>query len=766
MHPAVDQATRQSPSRQARHVLLSGLSHSALAAQLVGGLLFGALLVSSGSAQTAPQAGASGTTVELAPIEVSGEGQSDAAPSGAAQNAGTTGTGLGKVPAAYAGGQVAQGGSLGILGTQSVLNTPFSTVNFTEKLIQDQQARTAADTLINDSSVRLTTGANGFDDTFQIRGFQVSSGDVGFNGLYGLIPSNRVNSQYIERIQLLKGPAAFINGIPPGGSVGGSVNIISKRAVDEAFAVVTPEFISEGNFGTRLDTSRRFGDNKEWGVRFNGVVRKGEASIEDGDLESAVAALSVDYNGERFRWALDAITQNDNTENFRPQMTIQPTVPFIPRPPDARSNWYPGTELEQHDNTIASFAEFDVTDWLTAYAGYGHREGENYQTFPDSRVRGFTSGADQFGNFRLVNAFYDSYSSTDSGNVGLKAKFDTGFIKHSMNVVFTGFSREDGNAYVANTPAQSVPSNIYNPAPLPAVTGQRLGPNKATETTLTSYAVVDTMSFLDDRILLTGGVRQQNIEQRSFSTATGLQTSLYESDALTPLAGIVVKPWENISVYANYAEGLTQGAIAGAAYTNQGEILAPFKSDQQEVGVKVDWGNITTTAALFQISRPSQITTASGALAYDGEQRNRGLELSAYGEIIPGLRGLASVTFLNPELTAPADPLQRGNDAAGVPDLTASAGLEWDTPWVEGLSLNGRVIYTSGAYLTADNTLRFPDATRVDLGTRYETTIQDTPVTARFNVENVFDENYWLTQGNFVTVASPRTFIASVAMKF
>lgn len=110
------------------------------------------------------------------------------------------------------------------------MDTPFSTVNYTSDLIENQQARTAADTLINDASVRLTTGSNGFDDTFQIRGYAVGSGDVGFNGMYGLVSSNRVPAQIVERIELLKGPGALVNGISPGGSIGGGINILSKRA--------------------------------------------------------------------------------------------------------------------------------------------------------------------------------------------------------------------------------------------------------------------------------------------------------------------------------------------------------------------------------------------------------------------------------------------------------------------------------------------------------------------------------------------------------
>ncbi len=52
-------------------------------------------------------------------------------------------------------------------------------------------------------------------------------------------------------------------------------------------------------------------------------------------------------------------------------------------------------------------------------------------------------------------------------------------------------------------------------------------------------------------------------------------------------------------------------------------------------------------------------------------------------------------------------------------------------------SLNGRVIYTSGSYLTTANRLRFPDWTRFDVGLRYATIFYDRPVTLRFNVENV-----------------------------
>ncbi|MBI5130436.1 MAG: TonB-dependent receptor [Rhodopseudomonas palustris] len=666
---------------------------------------------------------------------------------------------IGAPAPAYAGGQVARGGTLGLLGSTSVMNTPFSTVNFTSQLIENQQARTAADTLINDASVRTTTGANGFDDTFQIRGFEVRATDVGLNGLYGLASSQRVPAQIIERIELLKGPGALINGIAPGNSIGGGINIVTKRATEQDFARLTPFFMSSAHYGVHLETSRRFGANKEWGVRFNGVGQNGEASINDGNFRSGLGALAIDYRGERFRWTLDAFSQNDDTDNFRPQVSLSSIGNVIPAAPDARSNWYPGTKLRQKDNTIATAAEYDLTDWLTAYAGVGYREGSNYQTFPTS-----ATAVDALGNFTVRNTYYDSYTKTVSGNVGLRSQFDTGFIHHKLNFVYTGYQQEFGYAYIVGN---TVASNIYNPSPLPSITAARTAPQHSQDTTLQSAAVVDTMSFLNDTVLLTGGVRQQNVKQDSFSTTTGAFTSGYDASATSPLGGIVVKPWQNVSLYANYAEGLSQGSIVGPGFANTGAVLAPYKSKQQEAGVKVDWGVITTTAAVFQIQRPSLITTAANARLYDGEQRNRGVELSVYGLILPNLRGMASATFLKPELTNPSNPLERGNDAAGVPDKTFSASLDWDTPWVRGLALNGRVIYTSGSYLTTANTVRFPDWTRLDIGARYTTTaLTGKPVTFRANIENVTGENYWLTTGTYVTVGAPRTYVLSAAFDF
>lgn len=671
-----------------------------------------------------------------------------------------TGNAAANLQRPYAGGQVARGGSLGLLGSQNAMDVPFSTTNYTSVLLEDQQARTLADVVVNDASVRMSTGSTGFDDTFQIRGFAVSATDVGLNGLYGLISQNRVPAQLVERVEILKGPGALINGIAPSGSVGGGINIVSKRAENEPLTRLTGIYTGTSNLGLGVDVGRRFGLDNSWGVRFNGLVRNGEATIAGSDQETALGALGVDYRGNGLRWSLDAIVQRDDTDNFRPQISLDNAISEIPEPPNARTNFYPGTTLVQKDSTIATRLEYDITDALTAYSSIGYRDGTNDQVFPTT-VR--TAPVNAAGDFRVQNNYYDSYTKTLSANAGLRWRFDTAGIGHTLTTAVTEMRQEGGNAYITGGTAGS---NIYNPSPLPAITAARTDPAKASDTTLRSFAIADTLSFMQDRLLITLGARNQNVEVQSFNTATGARTTRYDESAVAPLAGIVFKPMNNVSVYGNYTEGLTRGVIVGPTYANRDEALAPYESKQYEAGVKVDWGRVTTTAAVYQIERPSaQADLATNVYGYFGEQRNRGLELSAYGEIKRGLRGMASIAFVDPKLVSTTPATQNGNDAAGVPDKTATLGLDWDTP-VSGLALNGRAIYTSGAYLNNANTQRFDSWTRYDIGARFTTMMAGKPVVLRAAIENVFDKKYWLTTGTYVTVGSPRTAVVSASIDF
>lgn len=674
---------------------------------------------------------------------------------------------LGDLSAPYAGGQVATGGSLGLLGAEDVMDSPFSTVNYTADLLYDQQARTLADVVVNDASVRTLTSAGGFGEDFQIRGFPVGSADVSVNGLYGLVSSSRVPVQILERVEVLKGPGTLMRGIPPNGSVGGSINVVTKRADDEPLTRVTATYATQKNLTAQLDLGRRFGEDNAWGIRFNGVMRGGEASTRDGEQKLGMTALGLDYRGERLRWSMDAIHQEDVLENIRSQLGFQSDVTELPDPPDGRTNFYPGTRLTQRDSTIMSRLEYDITDSMTAHVGMGYRDGTNRQIFPVNVVPGDPpnrQSADADGNFSVMTTYYDSYSKTFSSDAGLTADFSTGAIDHRLALGVTYMDQELGNAYSPGT--IDVPSNIYDPAPLPPGPAERLSPERASVTKLTSFAMSDTLAFAQDRVLLTVGARRQTVDVDSYDTATGAKSNGYRASAVSPVAGIVVKPLDYVSVYGNFTEGLTRGTVVGPSYANQGAVLKPYKSKQYEAGVKVDWGDITTTVALWQIARPAAQADANNVYGYFGEQRNRGVELTAYGELLPGLRLMASAAFTEGKLTKTQNGVDEGNRAPGVPSRTYNLGLDWDTPWVEGLSLNGRVMHTSAVYLNNANTLRLPSLTRFDVGARYRTKVAGKPVVLRANIENLTDKHYWLASNSFATNGAGRTFMLSASVNF
>src|SRR5690606_9157596 len=110
----------------------------------------------------------------------------------------------------------------------------FNQTSYTSKKLQDQQARTVTDTLIDDPSVR-TRGTDGqlTGSDLWIRGFYVVNSSIAYGGLYGLLPYYSTMAEVAERVEVLKGPSVMLNGMPPVTSIGGTINIIPKRASDE-----------------------------------------------------------------------------------------------------------------------------------------------------------------------------------------------------------------------------------------------------------------------------------------------------------------------------------------------------------------------------------------------------------------------------------------------------------------------------------------------------------------------------------------------------
>jgi iron complex outermembrane receptor protein len=664
----------------------------------------------------------------------------------------------GDLPAPYAGGQVARGGSIGVLGTSNVMNQPFDTTNYTEQMIRDTQARTIADVVTNNASVRTEQSSGGFGDVFQIRGFDVQPTDVALNGLYGMVSAARVPVNLLERVEVLEGPGSLMYGMGPGGSVGGAINIVTKRADDTPLTRLTALYQTKGQFGIAADVGRRFGDEGQWGIRFNGQIKDGQTGIAHGNQLQGDSAIGLDYRGKQLRWSFDAYNVSENTDEFRSQIGFG-TATAVPAVPSAYNNLYPGSKLKLRDSAVMTRAEYDINRYVTVYGAAGEHYGTSEQNFP------FASGMTAAGAFDVANGYYDQYTRTKTVDAGLRFHFDTFGVKHTLVTGVTSLNQEIGYFYALSS--DSVASNLYSPTPLAPVGVLRGDMQRSSQTRLNSQQVIDTMSFLNDRVLITGGFRRQTIGQDNYDPTTGTQQSSIDQQAITPLAGIVVKPLSNISVYGNFTSGLSNGGTAPAGTANAGQAFAPYKSNQYEAGVKADWGRVMTSAAIFQISQPNAVTDpTTNIYGYNGKTRVRGLELAAYGEVYRGLRMMASATFYDPKVSGTAGGTQDGNDPGGVPKFAFNLGADYDLPWVAGLSVNGRIIHTGAQYYDSSNTLRLPAWTRYDVGVRYGMRIAQKDVVFRANIENLFGSRYWIQQGTYVMNAAPRTLLLSAQIDF
>lgn len=697
-----------------------------------------------------PQAGGAMT---LDPVAV--EGQTMAPPQAE----------IGNLPPAYAGGQVARGSKLGILGNRDMMDTPFNTASYTSELIKNQEARTVADVLENDPSVRFSTPGGHVQEQFTIRGFDSAAADMALNGMYGLLPKGHTPTELLERVELIKGPNALLTGLSPQGSVGGLINVTTKRAQDTPTNNVTVDYTSDSQVGTHVDVGRRFGTDGRVGIRVNGVYRDGETGVEGEKKESNLGALALDYRGQDVRLSLDAYASREEFEGGQPfDIMMAANATAIPKAPDSDTNLFPGAHGQQESNALLLRGEYDVTRNLTAYAAFGALK---FRQAGYNITSTHAQSAQANGNYSAQSVSQRDDMNSLSSEFGLKGNFTTGPISHQTVLSYSMLGQDLATNSNRST---ARPSNIY--APVAPAEASLAGPLYTSERSdLSSLALADTLSILDERVQLTLGARHQTVHSKYYNAA-GAQTSEYDKDIITPAVGLVVKPVEQVSLFGNYIEGLTKGTqVTANNAVNKGAVFSPYVSRQMETGVKWDAGNIANTLSLFQISKRSMSNaevSTNNYLYSQAEQRNRGIEWSTFGTLTDSLRVLGGLMYLTSEYTKHANAAFIGNEAYGVPNWQGNLGLEWDTPMVSGLTLEGRAVYTGEQYANSANTLTIPEWWRFDIGARYTTPVNGTDVTVRGYVTNLLDSNYWVGSfsDNMVNLSEGRTFMLSTSVGF
>ncbi len=678
----------------------------------------------------------------------------------------------------YAGGQVARGGRAGILGTRDNMETPFSITAYTNELIQDKQARSVGEVLQNDPSVRVARGFGNFQESYYIRGFILNSDDVAYNGLYSLLPRQYIATELFERVEVLRGASAFLTGANPGGGgIGGAINLLPKRAPNEPLTRLTVG-TGSGGYGTvAADIARRFGPDNATGVRVNAAVRDGGTAIDDEKNKLGLLAVGLDWHSRDVRLSGDIGFQDNRLKQTRTNVTL--TSATVPAAPDASQNFaQPWSYSNERDVFGTLRGEWDINPGLTAWAAYGLRRGKEANSLANLTVSNASTGAAS--TYRFDNTRKDR---VDTGELGLRGKLRTGSVGHEWVLAASQFEAEKDNAFAFDF-ANQLATNLFTPRQyaLPAFSagagygGSLASPNLTGRTRMTSFAIGDTLSLLEDRLLVTLGARQQQLKVETFAYGTAAPQAGYDQSRTSPAAGLVWKAGKQFSVYANYIEGLTQGDTApatagGQPVNNVGQALAPYVSKQKEIGLKYDGGRLGGGIALFSTTKPRAFVDASRIFQSGGKDEHTGVELSLQGEAMRGLRVLGGATWLDAKQKTTGAATTDGKRVIGVPRFQATFGVEWDVPGVPGLALDGRLLHTGSSYADAANTLNVPGWTRLDLGVRYLTEISGRAVTFRLRMENATDRNYWASVGGYpgsgyLVVGGPRAVGLSASVDF
>ncbi len=661
----------------------------------------------------------------------------------------------------YAGGQVTRSGRIGLLGNRDIFDTPFSISSYTAELIENQQARTVADVIQNDASARLTTAGQGFFEFIAIRGFNIGASTL-YDGLPNLT-SFRSTVQTLDRVEVFKGPNALLNGTS--GNVGGTINLVPKRPADTTLNRLTADYDYQSRLGIHADLSRRFGSKKQFGARLNAIYRNGEGPTEGNEETFGEVALALEYRGNRLK--LETILDYSDREVRRGSdyFLLSGNATAVPSAPDLENALHqPWEKFEGKAARGLLRAEYALgRDW-EAYAAYGALGYEDYRL----RTIGHNLGAR--GDFNPRFFFLPEKHNNSAWNAGIRGRFETAGVTHQLSIETMQMKR--GRRISKNMPRSNLKSsNLYNPVFVarPAFDDSIGGWGKLVENRDSSIALADTLGFLDERLLLTAGIRRQSIESKSFNFRTGALRSQYDKSAITPAFGLLVKPWDFASLYGNYIEALEQGRTAPRGTVNEGEIFPPSVTDQIEFGVKLDLDGLGLTAGLFQIERPSAFTDANNRFGLNGEQRNRGFELTAFGEVRPDLRLLGGFTYLDSKLTRTQGGRFDGKDAVGVPELTAVLNLEYDTAVFPGLTLTARAEHVSSRFVRTDNSLKVPAYQLYGLGARYQRTLGDKAFTLRLNINNLLGEDYWIAWAgldNYLFPGAPRSINLSFMVDF
>jgi iron complex outermembrane receptor protein len=587
----------------------------------------------------------------------------------------------------------------------------------------------------NVAGVQATNSAGSSNDAFSIRGIKLNLfSNYRLDGglpVTGVITNPTENK---ERVETLKGANALMFGVA---SPAGIINFVTKRAGERDVTSIGLAGNSFGQYGVAVDVGRRFGDQKQVGLRFNASATRLENGVHDTPGEGEFASLGVDVR------ATPRLTLQGDIEYYRRNVPEQAGISLLPAVkgvvpitpvPDPRNllsgDWNLYTPRTANVQVRADYALTD--DWKLLVQA-GHSDSHRHRN--TVRIGGYDidTGA---GGTVTVQPITNDYRNTFYRAEAL-GHFKTWGWSHDLTVGLSSSERYSVS-YDLQTVTLAQKQNIYDPIVLNAPVFTKPGTPRPSQTsTDTGLYVYDTIGITPKLKLLLGARAVQDKEVNGNVSSKSYLTS--------PAYGVLYDIRPTTTVFASYMEGLEAGGTAPANAKNQNEILAPAISKQKEIGIRDSYFmGLSLSASYFDITRGNAVTDpVTNIFGYSGDLSYKGVEATVGYDINRDWKLHAAVLRMRARQDSPVQPLIDGKVPENTPTWNANLGLSYRVAALPGLTLKAGLKTISRRPVNPENQAYIPGYTLFDAGLSYATRIAGRRASFTLGVDNLGNKRYW-----------------------
>lgn len=594
----------------------------------------------------------------------------------------------------------------------SLIETPNAVSIVTRDLIQDRRARTVSEALEVVPGIVRSFNNYGIEQ-FKVRGFETGSSVTTTTD--GLLSSGRVTPDpaFVERYEVLKGPASIISG---GSTPGGVINRVTIRPVSDPFQRFEGQAASRSFFKALGDLNLPLAG--DLGARATAVHERGDGFVDGVEIRRTSVGLSLRYGfGAESQGSITVsgrLQREGGVQSRGVPLLTDGSVPDIDR---STGVFGEGSVFDRDNEELFIDAELKLLGDLTLRAKGLLQDQRFFRR--DIYAYNF-GGVGPDGSTYVYGGFGQFDSTTLAGDVSLEYAPELWGQKQSL-IVGVNPSRFEGDVDFGYGVLGT--DNLFNPANNLVVTPADV-PSAVNGTYVREDDQLGLFAQLlirpADRLSILAAGRYERFSGQ-FNNADGSVDRSRVEKPFTTRVGVSYGLTDDLYIYGSFAESFTTQYFSRDA---DGVALPPETGKQFEVGGKINLASdrLTVTASLFDVRRQNVARqVAPNVFETVGEQRHRGLELEAAGEPFPGLSIALGYSYIDAEITKDPNGSRLGNRPSQVPEHSFSSWLRYgfEDAGRSGPFVAGGVYAIGSRFLTDFETLRVAGYARVDLSAGY-----------------------------------------------